>query len=97
MTGLIYSELDYADISVINLADMRQILIISALCTLLNTNMFAHGGHSALQSHIWHYLVSHGLFMPAVMGLLLVLLVVGYKMRLREFVRVPSHKHNAGK
>ena len=92
-----YSALDYADISVINLAEMRQILIISALCTLLNTNMFAHGGHSAFESHIWHYLLSHGLLMPAVMGLLLVLVVVWYKMRLREFVRVHSHKHNVGK
>jgi hypothetical protein len=49
---------------------MSKIRIIGAFCTILSTSVFAHGGHTAIESHIWHYMFSPDHLLIVVLGVL---------------------------
>jgi len=49
---------------------MNKILFIGAFCTFLSTSLFAHGGHTEFENHIWHFMFSPGHLFIAAMGVL---------------------------
>ena len=72
---------------------MNKILIVIAFCALLSTSLFAHGGHTAIESNLWHYIFSPEHLLIGVVGLLIVSVVAWHKRILRSVVRVGAHKN----
>lgn len=69
---------------------MHKSLIIGTWCILLSTSAMAHGGHTAIESNLWHYLFSPEHLLLAVVGLIIVSMAVWYKKIVRGVVRISS-------
>lgn len=71
---------------------MNKILIAIAFCSFLSTSLFAHGGHTAIESNMWHYLFSPEHLLLGFGGLLIASIVVWHKRMIHGVVRIGSQK-----
>lgn len=71
---------------------MNRILIIGTFCTILRTSVFAHGGHTAIESHVWHYMFSPDHLLIGVLAVLTIAGVIWRKSLVQTATRVCTQK-----